>query len=107
MSESTLSANLPRLPHPEFFCDPAHTIMDDARGALLSYDPTTRAGFIYYVESHTWSITAPVDFITWALLVKASGHTVSDSEDSRRWFKACQPTPASANIIDFPGGTRH
>ncbi len=92
---------------PEFFNEPTRTIMSDDRAVLLSFDPNTRSGFIYYIESGTWSITAPVDFVTWAMLVRASGHVVSDSNDSRQWFKACQPNLACARIIDFPGHSRH
>lgn len=107
MSKGKLKAELPTLPHPDFFRDPKHSIMSDDGAALLSYDATTRSGFVYHIESKAWSISAPIDFTTWALLVRMTGYTVSDCEDARRWFRACCPNPAGDNVVDFISATRH
>ena len=108
MTVRKMLAQLPALPPPEFFNKPEHTIMSDDGAALISYDTATCAGFVYHVATESWSISAPVDFTTFALLVRMSGYTVSDSEDTRRWFQTCSPNPAGANVVDFPPArTKH
>ena len=109
MSARKLTARLPALPAPEFFSKPEHSIMSDDGSALLTYDARTCSGFIYHLASKSWQIHAPVDFALWAVMVRLSGYTVSDSEDARRWFRACCPSEqAGGNVVDFPGPlTRH
>lgn len=107
MSKAKLEVRLPVLPAAEFFAEAKHSIMSDDGTALLSYDTGTCSGFIYYITDKAWSIMSPVDFHTWALLVRAAGFTVSDCEDARRWFRACCPHPSGANVLDFPGRTSH
>ena len=107
MSKRKLKARLPALPAPEFFNNPAHSIMTDDGTALLSYDADTCSGFVYHIDTGAWSINAPVDFNTWAFLVRMTGYAVSDTEDARRWFRACSPNPQGDNVVDFPGSVRH
>lgn len=105
MTESKIIAKLPALPAPEFFRDPNHTILTADGSALLTYDPATQAGFIYYLESKVWTIVAPVDFATFALHASASGHNVQAGEDAGRWFLACGYDPADAPPAS--ASTRH
>jgi hypothetical protein len=97
MAENSIKAQLPRLPHPAFFSTADYTIRTSDGSALVSYDPETRAGFVYTVSAGVWSISAPIAFLEFAALVAAAGYVVSDSPDARRWFAACSVLPA-------PGG---
>ena len=72
MSENSIKARLPRLPHPEFFRTAEHSILTADGSALLAYDPETRAGFIYSMTTGTWSITAPIAFPAFAVIVAGS-----------------------------------
>lgn len=108
MSTAKIRAHLPTLPAPDYFSKPGHTIMSDDGSALLTYDATTRSGFVYHLATKSWSITAPVDFAVWATLVRQAGYKISESEDARCWLRACSPNPAGGNVVDLlPGGTRH
>lgn len=89
MSENTMHVRLPALPDPGIFKNPDHTIMTADGQALLSYDPVTRAAFIYSLVQQRWTITAPVDFDVFASLVALAGYSVIDSDDARRWLGAC------------------
>lgn len=109
MSAKRIRATLPRLPAPGFFRNPRHSIATEGGGSLLTYDPETRAGFIYHRATGTWQITAPVAFETWVTLVHAMGLAIGDSEDARRWIRACSPHPAGDNVVDLvpPSRSRH
>jgi hypothetical protein len=109
VSAKRVRAQLPRLPGPEFFADPRHSIAAEGGDSILSYDPETQAGFIYSRRAGTWQITAPVAFETWVVLARLLGLTIGDSEDARRWFRACCPRPEGDNVVDFipPADTRH
>lgn len=94
-----LRARLPALAHPDVFSDASHTIMTAERNALLTYDPATRSGFVYCIGSGVWCIWAPVDFLQFAIFARASGYTINEGEDARRWMQACggdsqAPVPA-------------
>lgn len=97
MTEKTTRVRLPALPDPALFNDPSHTIMTDCGGALLTYDPATRAAFIYAVDKGRWNITAPVEFEVFASIVALAGYHVGDSDDARRWVAACMPRPGKAH----------
>ncbi|MCI4566384.1 hypothetical protein [Lysobacter sp. CFH 32150] len=98
MSAQTLQAQLPVLPDKAIFSDPAHTIRSADGLALLTYDPSTRAAFIYIIASKRWTILAPIDFAAFAILVAASGHAIPDSEDARRWVATCMPRGTGAKV---------
>lgn len=107
MSAAALRIRLPALANPEIFNDPSRSIMSaDGRG-LLTYDPATRSGFIYDLESKVWLIQAPVDFLHFALVARSGGYTINDGEDATRWLRACSPNAAGENVVDFPASTRH
>lgn len=89
MTKKTLVARLPALPAPEFFRDATHTIRTVDGGALLSFDPKTRAGLIYEIASGTWSIAAPVDFHSFVLLAFVAGWRLADDQEARCWYEAC------------------
>lgn len=105
MGEGRIVATLPRLPAAEFFRDANHSIKTADGSALLSYDPATRAGFIYYLESCLWVIAAPVDFAVFALQASALGLSIEEGEDAARWFDACSCTPRAPAMA--PASTRH
>ena len=107
MSASKITATLPLLAHPDVFRDPARTIMTAEGKALLTYDPVTRSGFIYEIESRTWFIQAPVDFLQFALVARLSGHTVADTDDARVWLQACRSDFATHGSSLVPAGTKH
>lgn len=107
MSRAKMMVRPPALPPVEFFADARHSIMSDDGSALLSYDAATHTGFIYGVTTETWTISTPVDFATWALLVRSAGLTISDSADSRRWYRAVCPHPAGGSVVDFPTQATH
>jgi hypothetical protein len=89
MQQKTLVARLPALPSPDFFLDPSHSIRTSDTGALLIYDPETRAGLVYSIDVGTWAITAPIDFYSFVVLAAASGHRVPETDEARAWFDAC------------------
>lgn len=89
MAENTMKATLPRLPPAEFFAVPEHTIRTADGSALVSYDPQTRAAFVYAIREQRWSITAPCDFEFFAGLLAIAGHRLADCDDTRRWMAAC------------------
>lgn len=107
MGKRKLRARLPSLPTPAFFAEAQHSILTQDGSALLTYDPRTRSGFIYYIESGLWTILAPVDFVTFALHARLAGHTIGDSQDVARWLRACSPNPAGGNVVDLHAMTRH
>lgn len=82
-------ARLPALPGPEFFRDPARTVGTACGSALVSYDPQTRAGFLYVIEEGVWSIAAPVDFPVFAALVRSAGYVLPESQLVRAWVGRC------------------
>ena len=89
MSEKKMYVRLPALPAPDFFGVAEHSILTADGKKLLSYDCRTQAGFVYYMEDATWSISAPIAFEAWAALVSAAGLEVAGSPDARRWIDAC------------------
>lgn len=97
MGAATLRAQLPALPDPALFNDPRHTILSACGGALLTYDPATRAGFIYLIESGRWHITAPVEFDVFASIIAAAEFRIADGDDARRWLAACMPRPGKVH----------
>lgn len=84
-----INARLPRLPDPTFFRDPERTVATSDGGALVSYDPDTRAGFLYVVAERLWSISAPIDFPMFAALLNASGHSLPATPEVRAWVDRC------------------
>lgn len=88
MSE-TIRARLPRLPDPAFFRDPERTVATSGGGALVSYDPETRAGFVYVIAEGLWSISAPIDFPMFAALLNVSGHRLPATPEVRAWVDRC------------------
>ena len=107
MSTSKLQAKLPTLAHPDTFRDPTRTLLTAEGKALLTYDPVTRSGFIYEIESGIWFIQAPVDFLRFALVARLSGHTIADSEDARVWLQSCRSDDPTPGDTMAPAGTRH
>lgn len=107
MSENTLQARLPALAHPDVFKDPSRTLLTAEGKALLTYDPATRSGFIYEIESGVWFIQAPVDFLQFAVVARMSGHTIAESDDARIWLRACQGSTHQQECSAAPAGTRH
>ncbi len=107
MSEVSIAATLPQLPHPDFFKDPAHSIRSLCGEAILTYDPETRCGMIYRIAAGSWMISTAIDFAVFALIAAGSGYRIAEGEDSKRWIRTCDPHPAGANVVDFPGNTRH
>lgn len=85
----TIKARLPRLPDPAFFRDSERTMATSDGGALVSYDPETRAGFLYVVAEGFWSISAPVDFPMFAALLDASGYSFPATPEVRAWVDRC------------------
>lgn len=98
MSEKTLRVRLPALPDPSLFNDPTHTIATADGRALLTYDPETRAAFIYECAQMRWTIAAPVEFEEFIVLAAFAGHQVADSEDARRWLAAGMRRADSAGV---------
>jgi hypothetical protein len=96
MAANTMHVRLPALPDPTIFTNPDHTIRTDDGRALLTYDPLTRASFIYVVEQCRWTILAPVDFDTFVLMATVSGYRLADTADARRWLETCGCPPLSA-----------
>ena len=94
MPENTISIRLPALPDPEIFKDPDRSIRTIDGGAIVTYDPATRAGFVYQIKSDLWLISAPIDFSAFAATLALAGHAVADCDDSRRWVAACCAPPA-------------
>lgn len=107
MTAAKIQARLPNLASPDVFSDPSRSIMSMDGRALLTYDPITRSGFIYHIESEVWFIQAPVDFVQFAFLARASGYSINAGEDAQRWLRACSPNAAGGNVVDFPGHVRH
>ncbi len=107
MGKRKLRARLPALPGKEFFAQAQHSIRTQDGSALLTYDPQTRSGFVYYIETGQWTICAPVDFVTFALHARMAGHTIGDSPDVARWLRACSPNPAGGTVVDLHPLTRH
>jgi hypothetical protein len=93
MSTNTMHVRLPVLPDPAIFSNPNHTIRTDDGRALLTYDPLTRASFIYVMDQCRWTILAPVDFNTFVLMATMSGYRVADTADARRWLETCGCAP--------------
>lgn len=89
MSEQTLQAQLPTLPETSFFTDPERSIMTSDARALLSYDPQTRAGFVYVIDKRQWFISAPIEFPDFARICAHSGYTIGSSDDAKRWLRVC------------------
>lgn len=89
MSERKTRVRLPALPAAEFFQAPEHTILSADGKALLSYDSATSSGFVYYLDTRSWSITAPVSFDAWATLAAAAGLAIPPGADAARWIRAC------------------
>lgn len=102
-----LRIHFPRMPAPEFFSEPSHTIRTADGSALLSYDPDTRAGFVYYLTTGVWTISAPVDFTTFALHARLSGHVLIDSDDAKRWMSACGKKESDTKTLPVTTETRH
>ena len=107
MSANKLQAKVPELAHPDIFKDPTRTLLTAEGKALLTYDPGTRSGFIYEIESGVWFIQAPVDFLQFALVARMSGHTITDSEDARLWIQSCSGAMTAHVASSRPCGTRH
>ena len=107
MSTSKLQAKLPALAHPDTFRDPTKTLLSAEGKALLTYDPVTRSGFIYDIETGIWFIQAPVDFLQFALVARMSGHTIADSDDARIWLQSCRNNDPAHCGNAAPAGTRH
>jgi len=106
MGRGRITARPPALPPLEFFAKAEHSIAARGGAAILTYDPATRAGFIYQVDSASWLISAPVSFGEFAMLAAGSGYSVDDSEDARRWLRACEAQPGSVPPGP-PTKTRH
>ncbi|MFD1069945.1 hypothetical protein ACFQ2D_08370 [Luteimonas composti] len=106
MGNARITAKLPALPAPEFFARAEHSIITRDGAAILTFDPSTRSGFIYQVATGAWLISSPVSFGEFALLVVGSGYAVDDSEDARRWLRACGAEGGSIPPHP-PGGRRH
>lgn len=106
MGKARITAKLPALPEPEFFARAENSIITRDGAAILTFDPSTRSGFIYRVATGSWLISSPVSFGEFALLVVGSGYSVDDSEDARRWLRACEAEPGCVPP-GKPPGTRH
>ena len=85
----TINARLPRLPDPAFFRNPERTMATSDGVALVTYDPETRAGFLYVVADGLWSISAPIDFPVFAALLDASGYSFPATPAVRAWVDRC------------------
>lgn len=98
MTENNMRVRLPTLPDPAFFKKPEASILTEGGLALLTYDPVTRAGFLYLIAAETWSIAAPIAFEEFAVMVAAAGYRLPDSPDARRWVNACLGPDATKPI---------
>ena len=97
MDEPILLAKLPALPAPDFFACAENSIMTADGSAILSYDPSTCSGFVYYIADRVWTISAPIDFVTFALQARLAGHAIDEGEATRRWLAACFPSRGTAH----------
>lgn len=107
MSYEELRVRLPRLPEPAFFGTPDHSILTLCGGAILTYDPATRSGFIYHIGQKNWFIAAPIDFKEFTGLVVAGGWRIADGDDTQRWLRACDVRPAGSNVLSFHDRATH
>ncbi|MFC3715594.1 hypothetical protein ACFONC_05465 [Luteimonas soli] len=89
--------NLPALPDPAVFSNADHSVVTADGGALLTYDPATRAAFIYAIESRRWTIQAPIEFEMFVATAALAGYRLSDSPETKRWLecgnRSCRPVP--------------
>lgn len=99
MNENALKVHLPRLPNPEFFAVPEHSIRTACGQALLSYDRATGAGFVYNIQTNSWMIHAPVGFEVFAMLVAGAGYAIPAGDEAQRWFESCSGISLSAAAL--------
>lgn len=88
---------LPRLPDPGVFSDPNRTIRTDGGDAAITFDPGTLTGVVYIADLGKWTITTPVSFEEFVLMVTAAGWPIAETPANVRWYEANATPKGSAH----------
>jgi hypothetical protein len=89
MAENSLKARRPQLPSASFFESADNSILTADGSSLLMYDPATQTGLVYGIQSALWTVTGPIAFAEFALMMAGAGLVLTAGDDARRWFDTC------------------